>query len=129
MKAPCGCGARRMGGAKRYQSWLSARVRHDDGYRFAPPILQDGLASSSGMTRRISSANLGAKARYKGQKCPGRTAVHKGRVVFGAMDEVVFGRPASEAIVEQLNRLGSNRAFLMVSGTLNRETDQIENIR
>ena len=53
----------------------------------------------------------------------------KGRVVFGAMDEVVFGRPASEAIVEQLDRLGAQRAFLMVSGTLNRETDEIENIR
>lgn len=45
------------------------------------------------------------------------------------MDEVVFGRPASEAIVEQMNRLGARRAFLMVSGTLNRETDVIENIR
>jgi maleylacetate reductase len=55
--------------------------------------------------------------------------VHTGRVVFGAMDEVVFGRPASEAILEQMNRLGSKRAFLMVSGTLNRETDVIENIR
>lgn len=55
--------------------------------------------------------------------------MHTGRVVFGAMDEVVFGRPASEAIVEQLNRLGAKRAFLMVSGTLNRETDVIENIR
>jgi maleylacetate reductase len=55
--------------------------------------------------------------------------VHTGRVVFGAMDEVVFGRPASEAIVEQMNRLGAQRAFLMVSGTLNRETDVIENIR
>jgi len=55
--------------------------------------------------------------------------VHTGRVVFGAMDEIVFGRPASEAIIEQMNRLGSKRAFLMVSGTLNRETDVIENIR
>ena len=55
--------------------------------------------------------------------------MHTGRVVFGAMDEVVFGRPASEAILEQMNRLGSKRAFLMVSGTLNRETDVIENIR
>lgn len=52
-----------------------------------------------------------------------------GRVVFGAMDEVVFGRPASEAIVEQLDRLRARRAFLMVSGTLNRETDAIANIR
>lgn len=55
--------------------------------------------------------------------------MHQGRVVFGAMDEVVFGRPASEAIIEQLDRLGANRAFLMVSGTLNRETDIIESIR
>ena len=28
-----------------------------------------------------------------------------------------------------VNRLGAKRAFLMVSGTLNRETDVIENIR
>jgi len=37
--------------------------------------------------------------------------VHKGRVVFGAMDEVVFGRPAAEAIVEQMDRLRAGRAF------------------
>jgi maleylacetate reductase len=55
--------------------------------------------------------------------------VHKGRVVFGAMDEVVFGRHAAEAVVEQLDRLGAKRAFLMVSGTLNRETGEIENVR
>jgi maleylacetate reductase len=55
--------------------------------------------------------------------------VHKGRVVFGAMDEVVFGRHASEAIVEQMDRLHATRAFLMVSGTLNRETGEIEKIR
>jgi maleylacetate reductase len=45
------------------------------------------------------------------------------------MDEVVFGRPAAEALVEQVNRLGAARPFLMVSGTLNRETDVVENIR
>src|SRR5258705_1348237 len=45
------------------------------------------------------------------------------------MEEVVFGRPASEAVVEQMDRLGASRAFLMVSGTLNRETDEIEKIR
>ena len=55
--------------------------------------------------------------------------MHKGRVVFGAMDEVVFGRHAVEAVVEQLDRLGAKRAFLMVSGTLNRGTSEIENIR
>ncbi|GAC1617742.1 MAG: iron-containing alcohol dehydrogenase [Bradyrhizobium sp.] len=55
--------------------------------------------------------------------------MHEGRVVFGAMDEVVFGRPAAEAVAAQLDQLGAKRAFLMVSGTLNRNTDQIEKIR
>ncbi len=56
-------------------------------------------------------------------------AAMRRRFVFGAMEEVVFGRPASEAVVEQMDRLGASRAFLMVSGTLNRETDEIEKIR
>ena len=55
--------------------------------------------------------------------------MHKGRVVFGAMDEVVFGVPAATAIPAQMDRLGATRAFLMVSGTLNRTTDEIEKIR
>ena len=55
--------------------------------------------------------------------------MHKGRVVFGAMDEVVFGRPAAEAIAAQMDRLRVSRAFLMVSGTLNRQTDEIAKIR
>ncbi len=55
--------------------------------------------------------------------------MHKGRVVFGAMDEVVFGHPAAEAIVAQVERLRVARAFLMVSGTLNRQTGEIDKIR
>jgi maleylacetate reductase len=54
--------------------------------------------------------------------------VHQGRVVYGAIEEVVFGHPAAGAILSQMDRLGSNRAFLMVSGTLNRQTDEIKNI-
>jgi maleylacetate reductase len=52
-----------------------------------------------------------------------------GKVVFGKMDEVVFGRPAAEAVAEQTRRLGAERIFLMVSGTLNRATDEIAKIR
>ena len=55
--------------------------------------------------------------------------MHQGRVVFGAMDEVVFGHPAAQAIAAQMDRLGTSRAFLMVSSTLNRQTDEIEKIR
>jgi maleylacetate reductase len=45
------------------------------------------------------------------------------------MDEVVFGRPAAQAVAEQMDRLHLGRAFLMVSGTLNRTTGEIEKIR
>jgi maleylacetate reductase len=55
--------------------------------------------------------------------------VHRGRVVFGAMEEVVFGRPAAHAIVEQADRLHASNVFLMVSGTLNRQTEEINKIR
>jgi len=54
--------------------------------------------------------------------------VHKGRVVFGAMDEVVFGQPAAQAVAGQMDRLDASRAFLMVSGTLRRQTDEIQKI-
>ena len=52
-----------------------------------------------------------------------------GRVVFGQMEEVRFGIPAAEAVAEQVARMGAQRVFLMVSGTLARSTDEIEKIR
>jgi maleylacetate reductase len=55
--------------------------------------------------------------------------VHQGRVVYGAIEEVVFGHPAADAVVAQMDRLGTRRAFLMVSGTLNRQTDEIAKIK
>jgi len=51
-----------------------------------------------------------------------------GRVLFGQMDEVVFGKPAAEAIAAQVHRLGTTRVFLMVSNSLNRNTDEIDKI-
>ena len=55
--------------------------------------------------------------------------LRSGRVVFGQMDEVVFGRPAAEAIAEQVHRLEATRVFLMVSHSLNRNTDEIDKVR
>ena len=52
-----------------------------------------------------------------------------GRVVFSQMDEVVFGRPAAAAVAEQVRRLGATRVLLMVSRTLNTQTDEIEKVR
>jgi maleylacetate reductase len=52
-----------------------------------------------------------------------------GRIAFGAMEAVVFGRPAAEAILEEILRLGVERVFLMASGTLNRSTDEITKVQ
>jgi maleylacetate reductase len=51
------------------------------------------------------------------------------RIVFTKMDEVVYGRPAAEAVAEQARRLDASRVFLLVSGTLNRETPEVEMVR
>jgi maleylacetate reductase len=52
-----------------------------------------------------------------------------GRVAFGAMEAVTFGRPAAEVVTEEARRRGAERVFLMVSGTLSRTTDEIEKVR
>jgi maleylacetate reductase len=52
-----------------------------------------------------------------------------GRVTFSAMEEVVFGRPAADAVAEQADRIGAKRVFLMASGTLDRTTGEIEAVR
>ena len=50
---------------------------------------------------------------------------NSGRVVLSRMDEVVYGKPAAESVAELAGRYQAERVFLMVSGTLNRETDEI----
>src|SRR6266849_1032654 len=54
---------------------------------------------------------------------------HSGRIVFGAMESVTFGRPAAEIVAEEARRREAERVFLMVSGTLNRATDEIAKVR
>ena len=52
-----------------------------------------------------------------------------GRVAFGKMDVVVFGKPAADTLAEEVRRLDAKRIFLMVSGTLNRTTDEVAKVR
>ena len=54
--------------------------------------------------------------------------VQSGRVIFGQMEEVLFGRPAAEAVADEARRVDADRIFLMVSGTLARETDEIAKV-
>src|SRR5207237_3130896 len=44
------------------------------------------------------------------------------------MEAVSFGRPAAETVAEEARRREAERVFLMVSGTLNRTTDEIAKV-
>jgi AcrB/AcrD/AcrF family len=55
--------------------------------------------------------------------------LQSGRVAFGAMETVVFGKPAAETVAEEARRRDAERVFLMVSGTLNRTTEEIAKVR
>ena len=54
--------------------------------------------------------------------------MQSGQMVFTEMNRVVFGRPAAEVVAEEADRLGAGRVFILSSGTLNRETDQVEKV-
>jgi len=45
------------------------------------------------------------------------------------MERVFFGRPFVDVVVEEVERLGANRVFLLVSNTLNNKTDEISKLR
>lgn len=55
--------------------------------------------------------------------------LQSGRVAFGAMEAVAFGKPAADTVAEEARRRDAERVFLMVSGTLNRTTDEIAKVR
>ena len=54
-----------------------------------------------------------------------RTGVHN----FPAIDRVIYGKAAAEAVSEEAERLKAKHVFLIVSRTLNTKTDEIEKIR
>lgn len=55
--------------------------------------------------------------------------LQSGRISFGAMEAVTFGKPAAEMVAAEARRRDAARVFLMVSGTLNRSTDEIAKVR
>lgn len=52
-----------------------------------------------------------------------------GKMIATKMEQVVFGMAAAQAVAEEAERLGAARVFLMVSGALNRQTDEIAKVR
>ena len=55
--------------------------------------------------------------------------MRSGSVQFGTMERVIYGTAAAEALRSELDARRSQRVFLMASGTLNRETDEIQKVR
>ena len=48
---------------------------------------------------------------------------------FPPMESVIYGRPFAEALKELVEESGANSVFLLASGTLNRETDLVGQVR
>lgn len=51
-----------------------------------------------------------------------------GHIVFRNIKEIIFGKPVDNAIDDIVSRVGAERILLMASGTLRRETDEVEKI-
>ncbi len=54
---------------------------------------------------------------------------HAGSHEFLAQDRVIWGKPAAQAAVEEADRRGAKRVFIVTSRTLNRKTDAVAKIR
>ena len=52
-----------------------------------------------------------------------------GTLAFPAIERIVYGRPAALALSDEVERLGVERVFLLVSGTMNRTTDEVDKVR
>src|SRR5271167_4077102 len=48
---------------------------------------------------------------------------------FPEMESVVFGRPYTEALAQEVDRLDARAVFVLASGTLARETDYVDRLR
>lgn len=48
---------------------------------------------------------------------------------FAAVERLYYGEPAAAALLREVERVGARRVFMMVSGTLRRETDEITKLQ
>jgi len=54
--------------------------------------------------------------------------MQSGAMVFNRMIRVIFGKQAAASIVDEADRLGAERVFVLVGGTLARETDELTKV-
>lgn len=55
--------------------------------------------------------------------------MRSGMLVFPDIDRIVYGQPAAQALCAEVERLQAKRIFLIVSGTMNRTTNEVARIR
>ena len=55
--------------------------------------------------------------------------MRSGSFTFTTLERIVYGRPAAEALSVEAARLNTKRVFLIVSGTMNRTTDEVARVR
>ncbi|MBI3376648.1 MAG: iron-containing alcohol dehydrogenase [Betaproteobacteria bacterium] len=55
--------------------------------------------------------------------------MNSGMHEFLAQDRVIWGKPAAQAVLEEADRRGAKRVFIVTSRTLNRTTGAVEKIR
>jgi maleylacetate reductase len=48
---------------------------------------------------------------------------------FPGLERVIYGKPAAQALTAEVERIGAKRVFIVVSGTMNRTTDEAEKVR
>ena len=48
---------------------------------------------------------------------------------FPALERLVYGMPAAQALAAEVERIDAKRVFLIVSGTMNRTTDEVKRVR
>lgn len=55
--------------------------------------------------------------------------MQSGMLVFPAIERIVYGQSAAHALRIEAERLNKTRVFLIVSGTMNRSTDEVTKVR
>ncbi|MEO8130674.1 MAG: iron-containing alcohol dehydrogenase, partial [Bryobacteraceae bacterium] len=48
---------------------------------------------------------------------------------FPALEQLIYGKPAALALSAEVDRIGAKRVFLVVSGTMNRTTDEVQKLQ
>ena len=48
---------------------------------------------------------------------------------FPALERLIYGKSAAAALAAEVERIDARRVFLVVSGTMNRTTDEVEKVR